>query len=91
MREKDIEARLVRHVKRLGGLCYKFTSPGHAGVPDRIIFYKGKTILVELKAPGAKPRPNQSIEIKRIKSQAIPCLVLDSKEKVDWFIERIRK
>ena len=91
MREKDIEAHLVKQIKRLGGLCYKFVSPGQAGVPDRIIFYKGKTILVELKAPGAKPRPNQVMQINRIKSQAIPCLVLDSKEKVDWFIERIRK
>lgn len=91
MREKDIEAHLIKQIKRLGGLCYKFVSPGQAGVPDRIIFYKGKTILVELKVPGAKPRPNQVMQINRIKSQAIPCLVLDSKEKVDWFIERIRK
>jgi hypothetical protein len=36
--EKQIEARLKRTVKELGGLALKFVSPGCRGVPDRLIF-----------------------------------------------------
>ena len=34
MKESQIEARLVRGVKALGGRAYKFVSPGNTGVPD---------------------------------------------------------
>lgn len=50
MLEKQIERRLVEGVRKLGGLCYKFVSPGHPGVPDRIVITpKGSVIFVELK------------------------------------------
>ena len=50
MLEKTIERHLVDGVKRLGGLCVKFVSPGTPGVPDRIIITAtGKIIFVELK------------------------------------------
>lgn len=50
MKESQIERRLVEGVKRLGGMCLKFVSPGTLGVPDRIIITaKGQVIFVELK------------------------------------------
>lgn len=50
MNESQIERRLVEGVKRLGGLCVKFVSPGTPGVPDRIIITPiGRIIFVELK------------------------------------------
>ena len=50
MKESQIERRLVEGVKRLGGMCLKFVSPGTIGVPDRIIITaKGRVIFVELK------------------------------------------
>ena len=49
MKESQIERRLVEGVKRLGGMCLKFVSPGTLGVPDRIIITaKGRVIFVEL-------------------------------------------
>ena len=37
-------------MRKLGGLCYKFTSPGTCGVPDRLIITaQGKIIFAELK------------------------------------------
>lgn len=51
MKESQIERCLVEGVKRLGGMCLKFVSPGTLGVPDRIIITaKGRVIFVELKA-----------------------------------------
>lgn len=50
MKESQIERRLVEGVKRIGGMCLKFVSPGTLGVPDRIIITaKGRVIFVELK------------------------------------------
>ena len=60
MREKIIEEKLTKAVKQNGGVCWKFTSPGTAGVPDRIVLMPGGRIaFVEVKAPGEKPRPLQ--------------------------------
>lgn len=50
MNESRIERHLTEGVKKLGGLCLKFTSPGHPGVPDRLILTAdGRVIFVELK------------------------------------------
>ena len=53
MREKSIEEKLVAAVKAVGGVCWKFTSPGTSGVPDRIVLMpSGRIGFVEVKAPG---------------------------------------
>lgn len=50
MLEKDIEDWLNKQVERMGGLAFKFVSPGNPGVPDRIyILPNGKVWFVELK------------------------------------------
>ena len=54
MREKFVEQKLVRAVKAMGGIAPKFTSPGMAGMPDRLILLPdGKMGFVELKAFGS--------------------------------------
>lgn len=56
MREKSIEEKLVAAVKVQGGVCWKFTSPGTAGVPDRIVLMPfGRIGFVEVKTPGESP------------------------------------
>ena len=60
MREREIERKLVNAVKERGGICWKFTSPGTAGVPDRIILMpEGRIAFVEVKAPSEEPRKLQ--------------------------------
>jgi len=50
MLEKDIEEWLGKQVEKLGGIQFKFISPGNPGVPDRIyIFPGGQVYFVELK------------------------------------------
>lgn len=50
MNESRIERYLVDGVKKLGGMCIKFTSPSTPGVPDRIIITAtGRIIFAELK------------------------------------------
>ena len=74
MREKKIEAELIRRVKDLGGLCEKFTSPGRRSVPDRIVTLPGgRVVFVELKAPGQHPTVAQQADHTR--RRALGCVV----------------
>lgn len=68
MRERDIEKILTEEVKREGGRAYKWTSPGNAGVPDRIVIFPNrKPIFVELKTEGGSLSPLQVVQIKRLR------------------------
>ena len=83
--ESDIEKRLRLGVKKLGGLCLKWVSPGFTGVPDRIILLPGgRVVFAELKAPGKQERPRQRIVQEALRYLGfIVYSGVDSKEKVD--------
>lgn len=85
VRERDVEAYLVRKVEGLGGEIRKAAWLGRRGCPDRVVFLKG-TYWVEVKAPGEKPRPEQLREHARMWAQGVWVYVLDSFESVDNFI-----
>ena len=68
--EKSLEQKVVKYAKAQGCLCYKFTSPGNRGVPDRIIIGPtGKVLFLELKAPGKKPTPLQFYTMQKLSEQ----------------------
>lgn len=80
MKEQKLERRLVDAITAAGGLCWKFTSPGTSGVPDRICVLDGHIAFVELKAPGRTPRPIQQRRINQLKHHGIPVLVIDNQD-----------
>jgi hypothetical protein len=88
MRERDIEKYLVKKIKGIGGLCYKFQSPGNAGVPDRICIIAGRVFFVELKAPTKKPTALQAVKIKEIRERGGVVFVIDTLYGVDNLIKR---
>jgi hypothetical protein len=91
MLEKYIEKALITRVKQLGGLCEKFTSPNRRSVPDRLITLPpdGRIILVELKAPGKKPTPNQIRDHTKRRMLGCDVRVIDTLEQVAAFPRRI--
>jgi len=90
MKEKEIEAYFVWAIERIGGKSYKFTSPAHKGVSDRIACLPdGRTIFVELKTKGGRLSPLQKIfaeEMKRLNQQYT---TLWSKEQIDNYIKTL--
>jgi Holliday junction resolvase len=86
MKESDIERYLVQRVNAMGGLCWKFTSPGTAGVPDRIVVMNGHTVFVEVKAPGEIPRPLQVKRFIQIDDKGGVMYWVDSNGQVDTLI-----
>jgi hypothetical protein len=55
MLERQVEAYFKKVVEQLGGKSYKFTSPAHRGVADRVACLPdGSTWFVEIKTEGGK-------------------------------------
>ena len=91
MLEKEVEKFLVRQVKKLGGISFKFISPGNAGVPDRIVILpNGKVLFVELKTDKGKLTKLQEVQIKKISDLGADVRVLRGIEGVKEFINEIQ-
>lgn len=96
LRERDIEAHLVKRVKELGGECNKVKWINRRGAPDRIVmlpFHKARhvgdydhfpqAIWIELKAPSELPEPHQYREHTRMRKMGQRVEVVDSFLSVD--------
>ena len=85
--ERSVELALVKATQAAGGECYKFTSPGLAGMPDRLVLLpvceEHRAIValyvrfIETKAPGGKARPLQVQRMKRLQELGFVAEVLD--------------
>ena len=90
MLEKQIEKAVCDYAKSKGVLCYKFVSPGHAGVPDRMfITPAGKVFFIEFKRMGGKATPLQMREIERLQSQGVNVAIVDNVIEGQYHIDRI--
>ena len=87
MLERQVEAYLIKRVKALGGMAYKFTSPAHKGVSDRIVCLpNGQTWFVELKTEGGRLSPLQKVFASDMARMNQKYVCLWNKEQIDEFI-----
>nr|DAJ98259.1 MAG TPA: Nuclease [Caudoviricetes sp.] len=87
--EKSIENVLRQAVEDDGGLCLKWTCPGHRGVPDRMVIFPGGIIaFVELKRPGAKVKAGglQNWWRQRLAEFGFPCYEISTAEQVKQLV-----
>jgi hypothetical protein len=87
-RESVIEEKFVKLCKRLGDLCFKFTSPARRAVPDRLRLRPipphhralvGEYVqFVELKATGIPPTESQAREHARLRELGYRVEVIDN-------------
>ena len=90
MLERTVEQRLVEAVRKAGGLCPKFVSPGWDGVPDRIVLFPGgKVGFVELKAPGQKLRPLQVQRKRQLEGLGFLVYCVDGVEQIGGVLHEI--
>lgn len=81
MKESTIEKSFTKKIEALGGVCWKLTVPGRAGVPDRLVLFPGgRCSFVELKASGQKPRALQVKRIRDLRALGFTVLIVDSIE-----------
>jgi len=88
--EKHIEAYLVKRVKALGGIAYKWR--GHGGAADRIVVLPDGTVwFVEVKTIGGRLSALQKVfaaDMARLKQQYC---VLWTKEQIDAWLTTTTK
>ena len=90
MKESEVEAMLVRGVQLRGGLCWKFVSPGRAGVPDRIVVLPGgRVIFVELKTDTGQLRPIQIYQHRELHARQADVRTLYGAKDVLAFLEEV--
>ena len=60
MLERDVEKEIRIYAESKGMISIKLSGPGNRGKPDRIFFYKGRVLILEIKKPGEKPTKLQN-------------------------------
>lgn len=90
MLEKEIEKKIQEHAKSKGIAAYKFTSPAHRAVPDRLMLAPIPEWLrpviaqyvrfVECKKTGKKPTAPQQREHVRLRALGFTVEIVDSVE-----------
>ena len=88
--ERDIERYLVRRTIEHGGVAYKWVSPGHVGVADRIVLLPGGVVwFVELKTAKGRLSPWQKLFAAEMRRLEMNYIVIRSKEEVDqWMLDQ---
>ena len=90
MLEKDIERYLVRRAIEHGGKAYKWVSPGHVGVADRIVLLPGGVVwFVELKTVKGRLSAWQKLFAADLRRLGMNYAVLRSKGEVDELLQRV--
>lgn len=87
-KENKVERQLIDGVKALGGMTFKFISPGRTGVPDRIVILpSGAVHFVELKSVGGKVSRQQEHMILRLRKLKTHAEVLIGADGVLAYLE----
>lgn len=88
--ENQLEEKLRKKIKELGGIALKFVSPGCAGVPDRIILMpQGKIYFVEMKSPRGEVNPIQKYVFEKFEEVGFKVHILNSDDAIKNFLEKI--
>ena len=89
--ESKVEKYFKDEMKRIGGLSFKWTSPGTNGVPDQIAFHDHRVYLAEIKTLGGILSPAQLRLHAKLASVGIDVWTLRGKEDVDLFTSRLEE
>lgn len=77
--ESKLENTVKNYARESGVLTYKFVSPAHRGVPDRLFVFPGGFVLfIEFKAKGKVPTPLQARYLKLLREQGALVAWIDS-------------
>ncbi len=90
--ESSLEKRLVDQIKKLGGLCIKWTSPSLNGLPDRIVILPGGRVeFVELKSGRGKRKALQEYRKKELEGLGCRVELVSGDEGVESYIRKLEE
>ena len=74
----DIEQPFVKFMHSIGWICEKVISLSRKGWPDRFCAKGGRVVLVELKAPGKRPGPQQEKRHRELRAAGLEVAWFDN-------------
>ena len=74
--EAQIQAEIVKELRRQGWLVNKLVQTTLNGTPDLICHKDGRTVYIEVKRPGQKPRPLQDYRHRELAKHGIPTYII---------------
>ena len=89
VRENKVEKHLDSEVTKLGGITRKWVSPGHDGVPDRIVILDGTVYFVEVKTTDGVLESWQEREHERLNSAGVDVSTVYGDAGVDAWISEV--
>jgi streptogramin lyase len=90
MLEREVEAYLVKQVEGRGGKAYKFVSPAHRGVADRVVVLPGGLVwFVEVKTTTGRLSPLQEVFRKDINRLGGNWMCVYGQEGVDLWLRTL--
>ena len=91
MIESALEAKFVKGIRKAGAVAWKFVSPGHSGVPDRLVLIPGgRVIFVELKTETGSLTALQIETHNQLRDLGFEVRTLYGKQYVEGFIREIQ-
>lgn len=91
-KERSIESKFCTAIRELGGKAYKFTSPNHRAVLDRLVIVRGMAAMfVEFKAVGKELTDAQVRECRFLLDRSQVVFIVHSMEEADSLISYIKK
>ena len=92
MLERDIENWLNKQIEKIGGLAFKFVSPGNPGVPERIYILPGGEVwFVELKQQFGKIANIQKWQRQRLQDMGCNYRLVKGMEDAKAFVGEIKR
>ena len=91
IRENKVEKYLDSEVIKIGGITRKWVSPGHDGVPDRIVFMPNNHItFVEIKTDDGTLSNVQKREHERLTAQGVKVVTVYGHSDIDELIRGLK-
>lgn len=79
MLETQVQAWVKQQLERRGWWVVKLIQCSVNGLPDLMALKEGRTLFIEVKRPGAKPAPLQTLRHQQLTKAGFVCLVIDDK------------
>ncbi|QLH52766.1 MAG: hypothetical protein CH6_0069 [Candidatus Kapaibacterium sp.] len=89
MREKELQARIIRLLKSNGAYVCKVNLSSRNGVPDLLCCIRGRFIGIEVKSKQNKPTPLQEFNLRKITQAGGVGVVVRNLKEVEDLLKQI--
>lgn len=87
-RRDENEPLLVEYLRKAGCVVQRLSGPD---IPDLLVGYRGRWLLLEVKMPGADLKPGQELFHNSCQALGLPCGIIRTVEDCQAVLKRVRR